>query len=88
MVRFHLSLTMNHLTMYEEKLLKLNNKKKEEINGYEIVLKGRLKGVRRARKKVYKYKGISSSTLTRKQITSGMHINTPTGVLGIKVSVC
>ena len=74
------------MNLITKDLLKLSkSKSKYKKYGLELELKGRLRGVRRARRKVWRVYGVSPSTLSRPHQQTSMPINTQWGVLNLKV---
>ena len=65
----------------EESFNRLNHK------GLEVIMKGRLKGVRRARKLVLKEGTVSKNSLRKRLDCSSFELKTKTGILNLQVNI-
>lgn len=75
--------------IYEPKISSYSLELFNQLNhkGLEVIMKGRLKGVRRARKMVLKEGTVSKNSLKKRLDCSSFDLKTKTGILNLQVNI-
>ena len=83
------SYTNKHSSIYKSKVSSFSPESFNRLNhkGLEVIMKGRLKGVRRARKLVLKEGTVSKNSLRKRLDCSNFELKTKTGILNLQVNI-